>query len=336
MKKKLAIIIDNINAIGGTQTFSKNLKKILQNKFKVDIISLLSNGKQKRILYLGLKKNVSLLIFGFYVLYKLKKYDYCIVVSGQTINYFLIWGHGKKYIYRESNLPIDRIQKQGLFKKIIQKILYKVFININKKSKFIAPSIPVYKQLLKIGVKKKRLFLLQNPMPPKNLELKSLNKRNFNLVFSGRPTYTKGFDRIIKYTNNDIIINYFGPKLKNSNNNIIYEGLYQNKSNALFESKIVIIPSRFEGYPNIFLEALNSGCFVILSDELKWLLNDKILNFVYVIKKNNVEDLKKKLILINQKIKFDNQKKLSNRIKIARKHLMTFEKYYKKINILLQ
>lgn len=73
----------------------------------------------------------------------------------QTINYFLIWGHGKKYIYRKSNLPIDRIQKQGLFKKIIQKILYKVFININKKSKFIAPSIPVYKQLLKIGVKKK-------------------------------------------------------------------------------------------------------------------------------------------------------------------------------------
>lgn len=88
MKKKLAIIIDNINSIGGTQTFSKNLKKILQNKFRVDIISLLSNGKQKRILHLGLKKNVSLLIFGFYVLYKLKKYDYCIVVSGKLLTIF--------------------------------------------------------------------------------------------------------------------------------------------------------------------------------------------------------------------------------------------------------
>ena len=336
MKKKIAIIIDDINSVGGTQTFSKNLQKILKVKYQVEIISLLTNNdKKKKFIHLGLKRNIFIIFFGFFILYKLKNYDYCIIVSGQAINYFLIWGQGAKYIYRESNLPLNRIKEQNIVKKKIQTLLYMFFIRLNKQSKFIAPSKGISQQLIKLGLNKKRVFILENPVPKKIINLKNLKNRSYNLVFAGRPTYVKGFDRVIKYANQGIKIDFFGPKIGNLSNNIKYRGCYSDKLKKITDSKVIIIPSRFEGYPNIFLEALNAGCFIILSSELKWLSNIRIADFVYTIKKNSIKDLKKKLIIVKNKIKTDNITKLYKRIDTARSSLMTFENYYKKVNNLL-
>lgn len=100
------------------------------------------------------------------------------------------------------------------------------------------------------------------------------------LVAIGRLTYQKGFDVLIrgfaaladKHPNWQLVIYGEGPD-RNSlealraesryENKILLPGLAENSAEPLAKASLFVLPSRFEGYPNVLLEALASGLPVI-------------------------------------------------------------------------
>lgn len=72
------------------------------------------------------------------------------------------------------------------------------------------------------------------------------------------------------------------------------------------DAKIVLLLSRYEGFPNIIHEGIQAGCIFIVSKELEWLIKDNYFSKEFVK-------------VVNFKDKSDNIRQIEN---ILAKHKM--------------
>tara|TARA_A100001015_G_C15018566_1_gene726790 strand:- start:396 stop:1406 length:1011 start_codon:yes stop_codon:yes gene_type:complete len=276
---KITIIIDDILSLGGSQSFAINLSNyLLSLGYQIQLISLKRiNNNEKGfnfdVVSLNLESNFLILFNQKKIKSLTKDSDVILNVSGQTFMYFSLIGFNEKYIFRESNQPLDRINSFSFFKKKISTYLYKKFLQ--KKPNLVLQNHIALNQVKKIYKSNISHRVLFNPcfFQPK----KNNTQRIYDLVFASRPTNAKGFDRFLKLMNYSkhgcIYLGSSHSKLKNSKN-IRSFGRVENVIDFLSKSKILLLLSRYEGFPNIFHEAIVSGCNIILSKELEWIKNE--------------------------------------------------------------
>ena len=116
-----------------------------------------------------------------------------------------------------------------------------------------------------------------------NINNKTLfNSNEINYIAVGSLTYQKGFDRLLEWfsginkPNSILRIIGIGPLQKqlvelsydlNISDKVIFMGYKQNPWNAIAASDVLLMPSRWEGMPNVVLESLACGTPVIATAE---------------------------------------------------------------------
>jgi len=194
------------------------------------------------------------------------------------------------FIAREPNM-IDFSLKHSSFLLFI-KYFYGVFIH--KADKIIVTSNAMQNNLVEKGIDKKKLFLIHNPVNKVKIrDVKNYIRypgKGLRLVFAGRLVYQKGIDRILPIIKNiqDCHLTIIGngsmkPLLEKMiiDLNIINKINFINYSNNINEyiasADYLILPSRWEGLPNIVLESLILGTPVISFSEITGLNDIKLL-----------------------------------------------------------
>lgn len=188
-----------------------------------------------------------------------------------------------KFIARESNTLSVRIKNQKYPR--LFKILYKLFYNnfdvVIAQSKFMKVDL-----VDNFGLDSKKIKVIYNPVdinfihsnitPNKKL----FNNKNLNLLAVGSLEYQKGFDILInasKFIKCDFNIIILGRgslyeslvSLRNKlglKNNIKFIGNVENPFIYMNEADFLVLSSRFEGLPNVVLEANACGTPVIAFD----------------------------------------------------------------------
>ena len=309
--KKILLILDDIYSQGGTQSFALNLQNHLKDEFKeVNILSIKGiSCDQTKTIGLNLKRNIEILFAKKLIKKYVADYDLIFVLSGQIFQYIFLFLDNNKTIYRESNTVFSRLSDQSLLKKYFQLFLYKLFIRM--KPNLIAQNIETYNQLKILKGNEDNLKLIPNPSFSnfKN-NLKGIIDRKYDFAIASRATYSKGIDRInnfLKVTNKKVLVmGQHKEKKYEFKKNIKYVGRVNNVEDKLLDAKIVLLLSRYEGFPNIIHEGIQAGCIFIVSKELEWLIKDNYFSKEFVK-------------VVNFKDKSDNIRQIEN---ILAKHKM--------------
>ena len=224
-----------------------------------------------------------------------------------------------KYFYDKVDFVIT--QSNGMREDLIQ-----VYSNLNKKSNVIFNPIPV--QLID--------YANQN-------DLSKIKKKDY-LLCIGRLEITKGFHNAIKAFSG-IVEKYPYLRLKivgkgsqekylkklateySIENKIDFEGFSTNIIPYYLHARVTILPSLFEGYPNVLIESITMNTPVIAFDCPSG-PNEIIIDGVngYLVKNQDVNDLQKKMLNFPyDKFVYTN---LANSIK--KNHVDTVFKQYEK------
>ena len=325
--------IEDISLITISNSFKKKFNK------KIRFISLKSKfwdkiGRRKKfllslfILFVEILKNRNLLVLCF------QGNIYCTLLCKLM---------GIKIIVRSNSAPdgwSQNILKHFFFKNIF-KYANAIIVNSNEfkkkfKQRFKLDTICIYNPLNKSEIIKKSII-------KHNIQF---DKKKLNIINVGRFTDQKDQITLLKAINkikNKIKLNLIivgrGIEKKNLENFIIKNKLEKivklinfrkNPYNLIRSSDLFILSSRYEGLPNVLLEALTLKKFIISSScptgPKEILLNGK---GGYLFKPGDFVKLANLIILYNK-----NKKKLSKKIEIGYKHLDRFnfennlEKYF--------
>ena len=207
-----------------------------------------------------------------------------------------------KCIARESNIP-SLIEKY-----FIIKFFYKYcYVNFDS---VIVQSDDMYNDLnVNFRIPKSKLIKINNPVDVSHIENKLLEtsttikkKHNkFNILVAGRLTYQKGFDLLIeelaKLKNIEFHLIILGDGEDKENlivlsnrynlaDKIQFKGNVENPYAYMKAADLFILSSRFEGFPNVVLEALVCGtpvlannCLGGINEIIKPGINGEIFSF---------------------------------------------------------
>lgn len=196
-----------------------------------------------------------------------------------------------------------------------------------KKFHFIAISTSVYNHLLyTLKIDKHKIHLLYNAIKlNKDKNCHNINVNNkFNLLFVGRLTKQKNVELLInaipilKTHIPNIILNIVGEgvlkeklaeivSLLNINDRVRFFNFVDDPSPFFQKSDLFVLPSIFEGFGIVVLEAFNN-CLPVLASDIegpKELISDSINGFLF--KSNDLDDLVYKIMYI-----YNNQYLLDN------------------------
>ena len=316
---------------GGVEITSIRLLNFLsKKKIKINFISFKKPKfkilvKRKNIKYTYKKntntnwifKNYFCLISLYKILVKCNKKD-TVVFALSNLHLCILFSKilGFKVVSRNS-APIDYFKYSpnliDYIKLLIKCIIYPLSDTIISNSKNSA-----YK------LKKKLFFnakVLAIPNPLKNPNNKKSKLRSKNILYIGRLSKEKGIYQLIKgfelflknNSNYKLIIVGDGSqksaikkylKTKKLNNKILIKGWTHNTRKYYLDAKLFILPSFFEGFGNVLIEALSYGlpCLSTNTDGPKEILENG--KFGLLIKNNNPKTISKNItkILNNYKV----------------------------------
>ena len=240
-----------------------------------------------------------------------------------------------KIVVRSNSAPegwSKSVIKKYLYKKIIQQA-DKIMVNSydfkkSMKKKFGVDCKVIYNPLNKIEIKKKSQNKIKKVFPKTNLKiinvgrfvdqkdqltlLKSLNsiknKINFHLVLLGRGELKQ---KLLEYI-----------ELNDLNNNVKFIDFKTNPYPYIKKADLFILTSKFEGLPNVLLEAISLKKFIISSNcptgPREILLNGKA---GYLFPVGDFKILSKKILLFSKNSKNKNK----SFINLAYKNLNRFD-----------
>ena len=147
---------------------------------------------------------------------------------------------------------------------------------------------------------------------PKYKKITNFRRNTINIIFVGRLTYQKNWKCLIKalpkviQSHNNIHLSVYGDgedkqdlvalvKELDLENYVSLLGYEKNIYNAMHNADVLVLPSWYEGMPNVFLEALEIGlpCIVSEINSNINLLNNK--DAALLFKPDNPSDLSKQL-----------------------------------------
>lgn len=244
--QKIAFIVESPDRFGGVETIYRNLDKVSNLylfKTKWDVLKNAFLSYQEKVIVLNMP--FSTFIFCIFNLRTLIKRD--------------------KKVYYLVHINFE----EGKFFRSLFKSLFFVFLNI-----FSIKTIAFSKMLIEnLNIKNKQIVF-----PPcfKSSEIfksrKQINwkDREIDFLYLGRLEYQKGADLLTDIA--DLLpskLNIVGSgRIPLSSPNLIMHG--SKSLNEVYEflskTKILVMPSRFEGFGLVILEAIAHGCKVVCFD----------------------------------------------------------------------
>lgn len=241
--------------------------------------------------------------------------DLCLVFSSEiaTVTGLFVAPFLKdvKFIVREIN--IQSMLMTNILRKILLKYSYKSMYKIISQSKDMTNDLINFTK-----IDPRKIVEINNPIDIKQIEKKInhiqeediFDKRYKNLVCVGRLVHQKGFDLLVKVMeklkSKNIRLYIIGEgkerqKLENMisyynlTNNVFLVGRQENPYKYMRECDLFILSSRFEGFPNVLIEAGACGAYAIcntcpggVNEIILENINGNIVNFVDVLKTKNV------------------------------------------------
>lgn len=294
--KKILFIMPILGRSGADRVIFTLLNNIDRTRFQPHLL-LYKNDNEKNVLVKELESDVVVeylnitcraryalpkIVFGIKNTCKKYNIDTIFISSGTsnaTLSPFLSYfGRNIRKIARESNLP--SLFEKNLIAKFLYKTCYKSYDVI------VAQSDDMVNDLVtKMNVPEKKIVKINNPLDYKRIKSMSLlqSEHHFpsdriNLLTIGRLTYQKGYDQLLKSFNllakDKYHLTIVGEGedetiLKNTCSELGLEGRVtfipstDNPYALLKNCDVFISSSRWEGYPNVVIEAIACGTPVL-------------------------------------------------------------------------
>tara|TARA_B110000259_G_scaffold63881_1_gene75412 strand:- start:1077 stop:2174 length:1098 start_codon:yes stop_codon:yes gene_type:complete len=349
MKKELIVFIPSIEDGGVEKNLFEVSNYLSKNKINLEILTCnnnMSTNFSKEIKFIGTKntfwqnknrsiKYLACLIVLFFNLIKRKKKPLVFAFQANMYATIIAKVLNTKIITRSNSAPA------GWSQNLIKSLIYKFCINLANE---VMVNSTEFKKLFekKFQVKVTCIynpfnkFFIRNKLNKKK-KIKFFKKGYLNIITVGRLTDQKDHLTLLKS------IKLLNPKLnikviiigKGATKNLLQNFIYKNKledrvkllgyTNNPFpyiqKSNIVVLTSKFEGLPNILLEAQYLKKYIISTDcptgPKEILLNGRAGDLI------KIGDHKKLSLLINQ---YHNGKKsITNKINIGFKNFHRFD-----------
>ncbi|EOG2428005.1 glycosyltransferase [Proteus mirabilis] len=331
--KKILFIIPSLTGAGAERIITHLINNINKEKFTIELL-LIFDVKHtflekitSNIKVYELKKNKSLKFCLFDVMKLVKKIKPNTVFIGSghlglLLSPLIVFNKKIKWIVRETNFASLNTTKY------LAKVFYKVFYK--NYDLIIAQCNDMKTDLINIfNIPPNKIHIINNPIDTEYIDSQlsydmdkeiELPKNKINIVACGRLTYQKGFDLLLenilkkelnpnKYHLTIIGVGendkrdisdklYEIVKKYNLKNLVSFVGFKDNIYNWLEKADIFILSSRFEGFPNILLEAIYCGTPVISNicpGGINEIINDKN-GIVFDIEKELVSDKVEQLL----------------------------------------
>ncbi len=235
------------------------------------------------------------------------------------------------------NIIISTRVAPETFGKIL-KFLIKLFYPLS--SKIIVPSNGIKKALIKLKISHDKIKFIPNPvnLNPKTISKKIPKKYSKYVLAVGRLEKQKGFDLLIESFSNiedktlNLVILGEGSERKNLENlakkfdffnrRIFLPGSVNNIQEWYKKADMFVLSSRYEGWPNVLIEAMAFGCPVISFDchhGPSEMINHNVNGLL--IRSGDTKGLTKSINELNS-----NNKKKLNFIKEGKKFSKKFER----------
>ncbi|MXO32956.1 glycosyltransferase [Apibacter sp. B2912] len=286
--KTILFILPDLNMGGAERIITLLINNLDKNKFTPKLLLMRKEGYYLELL----DKNIEIIDIktsrirnAFFPIVKaLRKLKPDIVFGG--------WGEVSAYlapiipffpkirfIARETNIVSQHVTRPEI------RFFYRFYNNFDT---IIAQSDDMKNDLINnLKIREKKIIKINNPVDVDAVETKSLEPMNFpfsegfkNVVAIGNLSYRKGFDNLLKvfsYLKNENIFLYIIGEgddkeklieLKDSLqiNNVKFLGKITNPYPYLKNADLFILSSRYEGFPNVLLEAGAAGTFSLANN----------------------------------------------------------------------
>lgn len=312
MKKKICFIVPSLGGGGAERVAFHLLNNLNLDNFDLSVVVVYKDkgdylkDLRKEVRKIFLKKDkIRYCLFSLYKSLKSEKPD---IVINFSFDLMMLMGvfiipFFKNIYFINRQINILSMQKFNFIKKILLRVAYKNF------NKIITQSKDMTEDLLKnIDISKEKIMEINNPVDISKMEKLSnenieieFNENSKNLLCVGRLSPQKGFDLIIEIMSliNDKNIKLYilgDGKEKGNLLNLIKKlnlekqvFLLGRKSNPYVYMKNVdlfVLSSRYEGFPNVLIEAGACGLYSIcnncpggVNEIILENINGNILNF---------------------------------------------------------
>ncbi|MGB1077179.1 MAG: glycosyltransferase [Bdellovibrionales bacterium] len=326
IRKKVLFVLPALTAGGAERVLITLMNGVDRNKFDPLFLTVINKGELRDIIdpqipfhTLNAKSVFCCLI----KLYKFIKYhDPDTIVSTMAhMNFALLFLKPflseKKVIVREAITPsffFQKYKKSAFAIKLLYQFLYARANVVLSPSQIIFDE---FRDLLRMS--SNNFYLLPNPVNIEQIKemtfdqkISKERKRTVHFLSAGRLGRQKGFDRLIEYlpqmehkfdwkltiigegserTNLETLVKKHGFQDK-----IVLPGLVRPPWSHYMEADCFLMPSRFEGLPNVVLESLACGTPVIATKEsggIQYIMDESPKGSVTVV--NNMWDFLKEM-----------------------------------------
>jgi len=284
-KKKIFLIIPKYKVGGAERVIIKLSDELINFNLEVFVIILTKSTKlilnnKVRVIYLNANQ-VFKSIFKLKDIIEVLKPDVCLsTISHTNIALYIaskLSKHSCRIFLRESNNIFESTKNSNFFYRIfylnIVKYLY-------RKANLITPSKKLSNEIKKKFRIKRKVYSIVNPIIDSSNKLKSIKKYDFINIGSltyqkDQITLLKAF-KILNYKKKSKLLIIGEGNLKKIIYNFILKNnlkknvtIFKNKKNVgkyLIQSKIFVSTSKYEGYPNVLLDAANTNTPIISSN----------------------------------------------------------------------
>lgn len=290
VKKKIFFVLPRFNVWGGAEKIVHTLINHMDHdKFEVTLVLFENQGDLMKTLDQRAKIKILYVNKIRYNLFKLLPYLYRekpdIVFTGwgevsAYIAPFIPLFSKIKFIGRETNIVSQHVTRKEIL------FFYQFYKNFHR---IITQSEDMKADLIEnFNMPASKLFLINNPVDFKEIEgklseteyPKEFQRTEKNVVAVGNVSYRKGFDQLLKVFEllKDTKINLYiigdGPnkeefiqyKENNSLERVHFLGKKINPYPYLKNADLFVLSSRYEGFPNVLLEAGAVGTYSIAND----------------------------------------------------------------------
>lgn len=279
MAKKIALVVPDINKVGGVEQVALNLQDVLARKgHAVDIVSLFSSRSDNCSVNLNLSRRKLKLFRLFHKSKKLNLLDnYDVIIGGNFFRYYSNPSlFSKTHNVEIQHMSYDESVELKGFRRVLSLLFRKYYYK--KLDSLVVLTEREKKKFENDGLK--NVFLIENGIEERDLKI---SKAEGPLISFGRLTYQKGFDILIPsfklvvekvpaiewhiYAEGEM-----EPQIRESIKHHELEGHIKLKkftSNVIGEmsnASILLFPSRYEGFPLTLLEAMSVGLPCIAFD----------------------------------------------------------------------
>ena len=289
MKKSILFILPDLNAGGAERIVTTIANHLPREKFSPSILLLRKEG-----LYLDfLQNDVEIIDIKTPrirhalkpILKQIRKRKPDIVFSGYGevnayLSLFIKLFPKTKFIARETNVVSQHVTRREIL------FFYKFYNNYNK---IICQSDDMMNDLVEnFKIKKDKLIKINNPVDFSFIEEKlenatkpeSYREGYKNIVAIGNLSSRKGFDNLLKVfeklKKHKVLLHILGDgrdremlnqmKQDLGLENVIFHGIHKNPYPFLKFADLFVLSSRYEGFPNVLLEAGACGTYALANN----------------------------------------------------------------------